>query len=106
MPTLTLPVPREFSFDECLRYLGRSTSESLHTVEGHSVKKLIRGLGAPVFTHLQTTSPDAIEVTYQQKIPTVERSRENAGEEGNYSTFTAVPLALTMSIPPSLPTVS
>ncbi len=65
MPTLTLPTPSEFSFDECLRYLSRSTRESLHRVENSQVKKVIDYQGAPVFLVISAPEPDTLTINYQ-----------------------------------------
>ena len=37
-----IPVPQEFSFDECLKFLGRSTNESLFDVQSDRVLKAFR----------------------------------------------------------------
>lgn len=42
MITLTLPVPKEFSFDQALSFLKRSPRELLHQVEGETVRKALR----------------------------------------------------------------
>lgn len=65
MPTLTLALPSEFSFDECLRYLSRSSSESLHQVENNQVKKLIDHSGAPIFLVVSAPKPGALNINYQ-----------------------------------------
>ncbi len=38
----TLHTPREFSFKECLGYLGRSSKESLHLIENDKIYKLLK----------------------------------------------------------------
>ena len=42
MITLTVPVPKEFSFDQALSFLKRSPRELLHQVEGETVRKALR----------------------------------------------------------------
>ena len=64
MPTLTLPVPREFSFAECLRYLGRSARESLHVVTDGTVSKVIAFSGQPVVVRVSSCSSKTIQVDY------------------------------------------
>lgn len=68
MPTVVLPTPEEFSFDECLRYLGRSTQECLHTVDKSSVTKVIQCNGTPVFLRVYTTKPTTITIDYQADL--------------------------------------
>ena len=41
MQQVTLPVPREFSFERCFQFLKRSPHELLHRVEENSVVKLL-----------------------------------------------------------------
>ncbi|MBL0742503.1 DNA-3-methyladenine glycosylase family protein [Chryseolinea lacunae] len=42
MSAITVPVPKEFSFDEALTFLKRSPRELLHRVENETVSKAIR----------------------------------------------------------------
>lgn len=42
MITLTVPVPKEFSFDQALSFLKRSPRELLHQVDGETVHKALR----------------------------------------------------------------
>ena len=65
MPTLSLSAPPEFSFTECLRYLGRSAHESLHIVAGNRVKKIVCCQASPVMLTVSQPSLGAIQVDYQ-----------------------------------------
>ena len=40
--TTFLKLPKEFSFDECLVFLDRSSNECLHYVQGRNVRKLLK----------------------------------------------------------------
>ena len=71
MPTLTLPLPPEFSFDECLRYLSRSTRENLHRVEDGAVKKVVDHAGAPVFLSVRAPQAGWLAIDYQPAATSV-----------------------------------
>lgn len=73
MSTLTLPLPSEFSFSECLRYLSRSTRESLHHMDGDRLKKVIDHAGAPVFLTLYTRASHSLVIDYQSTAPDAEQ---------------------------------
>lgn len=77
MPTLTLSLPSEFSFDECLRYLSRSTRESLHRVEDDRVKKVIDHRGTPVFLVVSAPEPSTLIIDYQTATPVPESFVQN-----------------------------
>ena len=72
MPTLTLPLPPEFSFDECLRYLRRSTRENLHRVEDGAVKKVVDHAGAPVFLSVRAPQAGWLAIDYQPAATSIE----------------------------------
>lgn len=57
MITLTVPVPKEFSFEQALSFLKRSPRELLHQVDGEIVRKALR-VGDDVV---------AIEVSFEKK---------------------------------------
>ena len=65
MPTLTLSVPAEFSFDAGLRYLARSPRESQHRVEDGRVKKVIDAGGLPVLLEVHAPEPNQLTIDYQ-----------------------------------------
>lgn len=73
MPTLTIPTPAEFSFEECLRYLSRSTRESLHRVEENRLKKVVDCAGAPVFLVVSAPASGLLTVDYQTSASDAER---------------------------------
>ncbi|MGB3778980.1 MAG: DNA-3-methyladenine glycosylase 2 [Tunicatimonas sp.] len=72
MPTLSLAVPLEFSFAACLRYLSRSTRESLHRVEDGRINKVIDYSGAPLFLTVHAPEPDSLAIDYQTAFPNAE----------------------------------
>ena len=65
MPVLSFSTPREFSWNECLRYLGRSAHESLHVAEDGTLKKVIRRDTTNVFLTVRLASSGLFEVDYQ-----------------------------------------
>ena len=69
MPRFNLPTPPEFSFGECLRYLNRSTRESLHRVDHDRVKKVVDHTGVPVFLTVHAPAPGSLTVDYQTAVP-------------------------------------
>ena len=73
MPTLTYPLPPEFSFGECLRYLSRSTREDLHRVEDGAVKKVVDHVGSPVFLSVRSPQAGLLTIDYQSAAPGVEQ---------------------------------
>ncbi len=73
MRPLTLPLPPAFSFDECLRYLSRSTREHLHRVEDGAVKKVIDHAGSPVFLSVHAPQAGWLTIDYQSATPNVDR---------------------------------
>ncbi len=72
MPRLTLPLPPEFSFDECLRYLSRATRENLHRAEDGAVKKVIDHVGSPVFLSVRAPQAGWLTIDYQSAVPGIE----------------------------------
>lgn len=60
---MTIPVPREFSFSECLTFLLRSPREILHRVEGGVVRKAIGVEGGPVLVEIQERN-NALDVRH------------------------------------------
>ncbi len=72
MSRLTLTLPPEFSFDECLRYLRRSVRENLHRVEDGAVKKVVDHAGASVFISVRAPHSGSLAIDYQSAILSVE----------------------------------
>ncbi len=72
MPRLTLPLPPEFSFDECLRYLSRATRENLHRVADGAVKKVVDHLGSPVFLSVRAPQAGWLAIDYQSAATSIE----------------------------------
>ncbi|WP_188455510.1 DNA-3-methyladenine glycosylase family protein [Virgibacillus oceani] len=63
--------PKEFNFDECLAFLGRSDQEVLHRINGGHVFKLIKVSGALVLFKVEYSN-DSIIVEFLTKTPAIE----------------------------------
>jgi DNA-3-methyladenine glycosylase II len=56
--------PQHFSFEECLRFLGRSDKECLHYIRNGKVQRMLLSEGEPVVVEIAPgKKPDHLEVT-------------------------------------------
>ncbi|WP_143307474.1 DNA-3-methyladenine glycosylase family protein [Chitinophaga vietnamensis] len=54
--------PENFSFRECLYFLGRSDKECLHYIRGNTLQKMILAGDTPALLHIADTGKGALEV--------------------------------------------
>ncbi|MFT4414514.1 DNA-3-methyladenine glycosylase family protein [Fredinandcohnia humi] len=70
--------PKEFNFDECLIFLGRSNQEVLHQIKEGSVFKLLKMKGSLILCKIGYTI-NSIKVVFPISIPTID-ARKKVGE--------------------------
>lgn len=71
-----IPVPKEFSYDEILRYLTRSAYECLHHVENRKVYKLLQIEQEPVLIEISSEYPLLLHVRFVNGKPLNHAVRE------------------------------
>lgn len=52
LQTIKIPIPKDFSFKECLWFLDRALDDCMHVVENGSVRKLIEGDDKPLLLQI------------------------------------------------------
>lgn len=62
-----LPVPNEFSFHECLRFLARSDKERMHIVQNNGVRKFIKVNGTPVLFDVRNGRPGFLQINFMNR---------------------------------------
>jgi DNA-3-methyladenine glycosylase II len=66
---IALIPPKEFSFNEALVYLARSTNECLYHVSDHKVSKLINVNGEEILVEIGARENNALEIGFVNGIP-------------------------------------
>ncbi len=64
----TVAVPREFSFQECLKFLARSDKERTHAVHPECVRKLIKIDDEPILFELRNMRHGFLEITFLNRL--------------------------------------
>jgi DNA-3-methyladenine glycosylase II len=73
--TTNLATPREFSFEECLKFLARSDKERTHTAFPDRVRKLIKSDAQPILFDVRNGRPGFVQITFiNQPVDAATRS--------------------------------
>ncbi|WP_033543628.1 DNA-3-methyladenine glycosylase 2 [Planococcus sp. CAU13] len=68
---MRVPVPVEFSFDECLIFLNRSSQENLHRIQGERIRKLLRHEEELMLMEI-SSSPQHLNIEFLNGVPSEE----------------------------------
>jgi DNA-3-methyladenine glycosylase II len=73
--SLYIPLPKEFSFQEVLLYLSRSSIEILHYLEGEKVYKLLHVEEQMILLEISQKDDDTLQIRFVDKKPSSEHAK-------------------------------
>ncbi|MXQ52461.1 DNA-3-methyladenine glycosylase [Shimazuella sp. KC615] len=73
--SLYIPLPKEFSFQEVLLYLSRSSIEILHYLEGEKVYKLLHVEEQMILLEISQKDDDTLQIRFVDKKPSSKHAK-------------------------------
>ncbi len=69
MTATFLAVPKEFSFKECLHFLGRSSEENLHLIKNETIYKLFRIEDKKILVQISWDGGESLQINFLNFYP-------------------------------------